>query len=80
MANTIDNTISYAIYRGDNFVYVGTSRECADFLKVDVKTLRHYASPAYKRRVEKRKKSKAAVEVFRLEEDEGDDFDATVCV
>lgn len=44
----------YAVYKGDHFIALGTARECADHIGVDVKTFYWYCSPAYHRRLEKR--------------------------
>lgn len=42
----------YAIYKGDEFITIGTARECAEQLGVSQDTIRFYSSPAYAKRVE----------------------------
>lgn len=41
----------FAAYRGDEFLCVGTSAEVAEWLGVDVKTVRYMSTPAYRRRM-----------------------------
>lgn len=43
----------YVVYKGEEVVCMGNARECADALGVKVKTVYFYASPAWKRRVER---------------------------
>lgn len=40
----------FAIYKGDVFLFIGTKKQCAEFLKVKEKSIAFYATPAYKRR------------------------------
>ncbi len=40
----------YAIYKGDQFIDVGTMKEMSKRLHKSVKTLHYYASKAYRRR------------------------------
>ena len=44
----------YTVYKGDEIICSGSARECAEALGVKVKTIYFYASPAWKRRVERR--------------------------
>lgn len=44
----------YTVYKGDEIICTGSARECAEALGVKVKTIYFYASPAWKRRVERR--------------------------
>ena len=39
----------YALYKGDNFLTLGTKQELADYLRVNKRTIDHYASPYYKK-------------------------------
>jgi len=43
----------YAVYKGDEIICTGSARECAEALGVKVETIYFYASPAWKRRVER---------------------------
>lgn len=43
----------YAVYKGDEIICTGSARECAKALGVKVETVYFYASPAWKRRVER---------------------------
>lgn len=62
--------MDYAIYKGDTFLCVGSDKECAKFMGVKPETIRWYLSPAYQRRLAKRKKSeKNAIIVIRLEKE-----------
>lgn len=40
----------YALYKGDEFIDIGTKVELAEKLGVDTKTIGHYSTPAYQRR------------------------------
>jgi len=58
--------MEYALYRGDEFVAVGTARELARKRGVKPSTIRFMASPAYRRRDSGRG---ARVVAYRLEDD-----------
>lgn len=49
----MDGRARYAVYKGEEVVCMGSARECADALGVKVGTVYFYASPAWKRRVER---------------------------
>jgi hypothetical protein len=59
----------YAVYKGDNFMYIGTSKECAEFLGVQTNTIFFYASKAYKKRLEKTKNPQDPVIVIKIEDE-----------
>lgn len=40
----------YALYRGDEFLKIGTLEELANYLKVERRTILFYASPTYLKR------------------------------
>ena len=42
----------YALYKGDEFIDIGTKKHLAEKLNVDEKTIGHYSTPAYQRRNE----------------------------
>ena len=48
--------MTYAIYKGENILAIGTERQLARKLGVKVETIKFYRSPAYARRLAKRKK------------------------
>lgn len=45
----------YAVYKGDDLLCMGTVQECAENLGVKTETIRYYLTPAYQRRLAKRK-------------------------
>jgi hypothetical protein len=59
----------YAVYKGDEFICLGTAEECAKRLKVKPDTVRYYSKPAYFRKLEKRGKSKSALVALVLEDE-----------
>lgn len=40
----------YAVYKGDTLLAMGTAKECAAELKVQVKTIHFYRTPTYQNR------------------------------
>lgn len=59
----------YAVYKGDDFICLGTVKECAKELGVKEDTIRFYMTPVYKKRMTK-SSSGNYIEVFRVEDDE----------
>ena len=59
----------YAVYKGDRFITMGTDQECAEHLGVKPETIRWYTSPAYQRRLQKRKASDNVRQVSKMEDD-----------
>ncbi|MFY0760213.1 hypothetical protein AB1K32_15185 [Metabacillus dongyingensis] len=57
-----------AVYKGDEFICLGTARECAEYMGIKVDSVRFYLSPVYKRRIEARD-AKNAIIVIKIEED-----------
>lgn len=45
-----NTTKQYALYRGDDFIMIGTLADIAKKLGVDEKTVRFYGTPTYYRR------------------------------
>lgn len=43
----------YAVYKGDKFLFIGTSKECAKFFNVKVKTIQFITTKTYKKRMQK---------------------------
>lgn len=58
---------TFALYRGDEFVDVGTAEEIAKRLGCKPDTIRFYATPSYQARLKDRDKRLIAV---RIEEDD----------
>ena len=42
--------IVYAVYKGDEFIYMGTKKECSEHLGVKRNTIAFYSSPTYQKR------------------------------
>ncbi|MED0963839.1 hypothetical protein [Bacillus paramycoides] len=59
----------YVVYKGESFVCIGTIRECAQHLGVLPKTMLFYKTPAYRKRVDGRKKARNYITVTEIEED-----------
>ena len=57
----------YAVYRGDTFLFMGTSKECANYLGVTVNTVYFYTTPRYRKRFES---DSNRIIVIRVEEDD----------
>lgn len=58
----------YAVYKGEELLVMGTINQCASFLKVQPRTIKFYTTPAYHRRVEKRKNPKNYMAVVALDD------------
>lgn len=48
----------YALYKGEELLSTGTIYEIAKEMNVEVRTIRFYSTPTYKKRVLERKKGK----------------------
>ena len=55
----------YALYRGDEFIDVGTIQEIAQRQNVTPQTIHYYKSPAYKRKFKDDKNRKVLVKIER---------------
>ena len=49
----------YAVYKGDEFICIGTRRELAKIFNVKKKTVQFWSTPANKRRLASRKNGKS---------------------
>lgn len=58
---------SYALYEGDELLFVGNSKEMAEYMGIKIKSVYFMSSPAFHKRKEKSKKSKI---IYRIEEDQ----------
>ncbi|HFO0458950.1 TPA: hypothetical protein ACHIFS_002549 [Bacillus paranthracis] len=59
----------YVVYKGELFVCIGTIKECAQHMGVLPETVKYYTTPAYQRKLAKRKKSRNYLTVTELDED-----------
>jgi len=41
----------WAVYQGDEFQFIGTTKECAERLGVTTSTIRFYSTDSYKKRI-----------------------------
>lgn len=60
----------FAVYKGDEFIVMGTKEECADFLEVKPEYVSWLTTPAAKRRLEKMKNPEKAITAIRIYEDD----------
>ncbi|PEN57134.1 hypothetical protein CN596_04085 [Bacillus toyonensis] len=64
------NLKEYVVYKGESFVCIGTTKECAQHMGVLPATVRFYTRPAYQRRIANRKNARNYITVTELEGDE----------
>lgn len=53
----------YALYKGDQFIMIGTAEELAKAENVKPKTISFWNSPAYKRRIKDYTKAKLTIKL-----------------
>ena len=53
----------YALYKGEDCIAIGNVYQLAKQLKVKVKTIYYYKTPAYKKRCKKSEKRRVLIEV-----------------
>lgn len=58
----------YAVYRGDEFIDMGTIKQLASKFRVKEDTMRYYTSKAYKRRITARENAKDYLIVIKVED------------
>ena len=63
----------YALYKGDEFLCIGTAKEIAKNQNVSTQTVMFYATDAYKRKLAKRKSTTNARILIKLDDDENED-------
>lgn len=63
-------TEEYVVYRGEEFICIGTLQECADHMGLSIKTMKFYTFPVYYRRIAERKNARNYITVTRLEDDD----------
>lgn len=70
-----NQNIEYAIYRGDKFEFIGTRKECVDYLGCKKQTFSVYLTTTYKKRLAKRKKHKNCIVVVKLDDEDEEQGD-----
>lgn len=58
----------YAVYKGEALVCIGTALQCAQELGIKLKSFHFYKTPAYQRRIERRKKARNYITVVPLDD------------
>jgi hypothetical protein len=64
------NSIEVAMYKGDEFLFAGTIKECAEHQGVNPATIRYYLTQAYANKLTKRKRSRNPIHVICLDDAE----------
>lgn len=64
--------VEYALYKGDNFLDIGTIKELSKRYNISVKTLRWYSTPCYKNKIKNKNNIKSYV-VVRIEDEEDEE-------
>ena len=59
----------FAVYKGDEFIVLGTAKECSDFTGLKESVIRWHATPAGQRRSESRQDQSRALRIIRVEDD-----------
>ncbi len=59
----------YAIYKGDEFIFMGSAKECAEFLGVKVRTIYSLTSASHHNRIKENGNAVLAIKVEGIEED-----------
>lgn len=57
----------YAIYKGDDFLFIGTVQECAKRLNILPNSVKFMTTPSGKKRFENRKDKSTAMTAVKLE-------------
>lgn len=65
--------MEYALYKGEECLFIGTAKQIAAEKNVKVETIYYLSTPAYQRRLAKRKKSKNSMILIRLDEEDEDE-------
>ena len=53
----------YAMYKGEECLGIGTIKELAEMLNVNIKTIKFYLTPTYKKRCKKGKKRRELIKI-----------------
>lgn len=62
--------VEYAIYKGDEFLFIDTLEECAKRLKIKPASVRYLVTNVGKRRFESRKDKSKAMTAVKLEDED----------
>lgn len=62
--------MDYAIYRGDEFLFVGNKKECAEYLGVKTETITFLATPTNLKRTVNYDKRLLVIKIKENEEEE----------
>ena len=65
-----EKVYDYAIYRGDEFIFLGTLEECCNFTGMDKEKVRSLCTPSHVKKVDAIENGKALVGVRLEREDE----------
>ena len=65
--------MEYALYKGDEFLCIGTIKEIAKNQNILIETVKFYATDAYKRKLAKRKITTNAKILIKLDDDENEE-------
>lgn len=60
----------YALYKGEDFIEIGTLQELADLRGVQLKTMKFYLTPTYQNRIAERKNARDYITLSKLEDEE----------
>lgn len=63
----------YALYVGDEYVDQGTAHELASTLGVSIEYVRYMCTPAYQRKLAKRKSTDGSKVVVAIDDEDDDD-------
>lgn len=61
-------SIQYAVYKGDDFIFMGTLEEVAERFGVSTKSVKWMATPAAKKRADKPGSTKMIVEKVEVDQ------------
>ena len=61
------NESEYALYKGDEFIAIGTAQELAKLMNVKVETITFWSTPTYHKRI---KNHNVATIVIKMEEED----------
>ena len=64
--------VEYALYKGDNFLDIGTIKDLSERYNISVKTLRWYSTPCYKNKIKNKNNIKSYV-VVKIEDEEDEE-------
>lgn len=60
----------YAVYKGDTFLFLGTTEECAEYFNVKIESIKFLLTPSGRARYAKRKRQDKAITVVNIGPDE----------